>query len=70
MSNALVERAVEIVSENKVGTRYAVSVEVCHILTELDARMLAEKIRNRLNDIPEDVYVCVSEYEQVRSRET
>ena len=49
--------------------KYAVSIEICHILTEFDARRLADEIRNRLNDIPEDVYVCVSEYEQVRARE-
>ena len=50
------------------STRYAVSIEVCHILTEYDAERLAELIRDRLNDIPEDVYICVSKYEQVRCR--
>jgi len=49
--------------------RYAVSVEVCHILTEHEAQEIADQIRDRLNDIHEDVYVCVSRYEQVRARE-
>lgn len=49
-------------------SRYAVSVEICHILSEAEADILAEKIRDRLDDIDEDVYVCVSRYEQVRSR--
>ena len=71
-TNARVKEALRIVSAHKenrnAGTRYAVSVEVCHLLTEYDARKLADKIRDRLNDISEDVYICVSEYEKVRSR--
>ncbi len=73
--NESVSKALRIVQNAKdsnagsVGIRYAVSIEVCHILSEYDARRLAEKIRDRLDDIPEDVYVCVSEYEQVRARE-
>lgn len=51
-------------------SRYSVSIEVCHLLTEYDARRLADEIRDRLNDIQEDVYVCICEYEQVRARKT
>jgi len=56
-----------IKGENKM--RYSVSVEICHILDECEARRLAEKIRHRLDDIQEDVYICVGEYDQVRARE-
>ncbi|MCK5609593.1 hypothetical protein KAR91_47400 [Candidatus Pacearchaeota archaeon] len=48
--------------------KYAVSIEACHILTKEKAEVLAEQIRHRLNDIDEDIYVCISDYEQVRSR--
>lgn len=48
--------------------RFAVSIEICHILDKEHADRLAEQIRDRLYDIPEDVYVCVSEYEKVQNR--
>ena len=52
------------------GKRFAVSIEICHILDKQQAERLAEQIRNRLCDISEDVYVCISEYEQVQKRST
>ena len=50
--------------------RYAVSVEICHILDREKAEELAEKIKHRLNDIQEDIYVCISDYVQVNKRLT
>ncbi len=48
--------------------RYSVSIEICHILDRQQAERLAKKIRDRLNDMDEDVYVCIADYVQVRSR--
>ena len=46
--------------------RFAVSIEICHIMSRVEADALAEEIRGRLNDIDGDVYICVSDYEKVR----
>ena len=48
--------------------RFAVSIEACHILTRERAEEVAELIRDRMLDIDEDVYVCVSDYRAVQSR--
>lgn len=48
--------------------RYAVSIEACHILTEQEANDLAEKIRDRLFDIDENIFICVSHYERVQNK--
>ena len=50
-----------------MGIRYAVSIEVCHIMCRNDADSIAEQIRDRLYDLNEDVYICVSEYEKVQN---
>jgi len=47
--------------------RYAVSIEACHLIRRKDAKALAAKIRTRLSDIDEDIYICISEYEQVKA---
>ena len=50
--------------------RYAVSIEVCHLLSQEEADAVAEKIRGAFDDddLQEDVYLCVSAYEQVSKR--
>lgn len=50
--------------------RYAVGVEICHILTQERASVLANMIRDRLDDMDEDVFICITEYEQVRHRKS
>lgn len=49
--------------------RYAVSLEICHIMTYSEAQALESEIKHRLADINQDIYVCVGTYEQVRQRE-
>lgn len=51
-----------------VEKRYAVGMEICHVLTQEKAEILAQMIRDRLNDMDEDVFICITEYEQVRKR--
>lgn len=51
-----------------MSKRYAVSVEVCHVLTRADADKIAAKIRGRLNDLDEDIYICIADYEQVKTK--
>ena len=53
----------------QVGKRYSVSIEICHVMSEEKANSLANEIRDRLNDLDRDVYICVGSYEQVRERE-
>jgi len=53
-----------------MNKRYAVGIEICHVLTEAEAKKLADKIRNRLGDMDEDIYICITEYEQVGFRKT
>jgi len=50
--------------------RYAVGIEICHILTEKRAETLAQMIRDRLDDMDEDVFICITKYEQVRHRDS
>lgn len=51
------------------NTRYSVSVEICHVLSQEDADLIANVIKNRLSDVNADVYVCTSAYTQVSSKE-
>jgi len=40
-----------------MNKRYAVGIEICPVLTEAEAKKLADKIRNRLGDMDEDIYI-------------
>lgn len=51
-----------------MSKRFSVSVEICHILDREKAEYLADKIKNRLSDLNEDIYVCVADYQQVKKR--
>ena len=51
-------------------TEYTVSIEMTKVLDQERADYLVKEIQHRLDDLNEDVYVCISHCRKMRSRTT